>query len=77
VNIGWFIEQERHEAYERAMARYRASQAREQRLGAPGRGARRLSREEAVALIAKKSPRGALKLLAGYLTGIPARRGVQ
>ena len=50
VNIRWFIEQERHEAYERAMARYRARQAREQRRSiGPGHvtGGRKISREEA------------------------------
>jgi hypothetical protein len=74
------IELERQETVDRAMARYRAEKAREQvyRSGL-GRGTRTMSREEAVAKIAKKSPRAALKLLAGYginrPTPLPERRG--
>ena len=72
----------RQEAYERAMANYRAKQAaREQRRTVPaekrrpalGRGARRISKEEAVAMIAKKNPRGALRLLAEHFGG-PTKR---
>jgi hypothetical protein len=83
------IEMERQEAVERAMARYRADQARKQRRGAArsttraktglGRGARTLSREEALAKIGQVSPRAALKILAGYginrPTPLPERRG--
>lgn len=81
MNIGWHIvEQERQEAVERAMARYRAQKAREQRRVLAeerqaargtglGRGARRISREEAVALIARKNRRGAARLLHGLLGG--------
>jgi hypothetical protein len=69
MNLGFHIVQQ--EAAERAMAAYRAKQAvREQRPATClGRGARRLSREEAVEIIARKNPRAALKLLAGYLGG--------
>ena len=74
MSIGFQIVQQ--EAVERAMARYRANQAvREQRPATGlGHGARRISREEAVAKIAKTHPRSAWKLLAGYLNGVPARR---
>ncbi len=84
MSIGFQIVQQ--EAAERAMARYRARKAREARERAvrpsvsqpttpnSGHGARKLSREEALQLIAKKSPRGAWKLLAGYLNGVPTRR---
>jgi hypothetical protein len=64
------VEQEREEAYERAMSRYRAEKAQEQRratsLGGMGRGARRISRQEAIALLLKRGHiRGALKLQNG------------
>lgn len=75
----------RQEAAERAMARYRARKAAEERRKAAeqrraavreqrpatglGRGARRISREEAVAMIAQKHPRSALKLLAEHFGG--------
>lgn len=75
----------RLEAAERAMAAYRARKAREAREGAarpsvsqrgpvPGHGTRRISREEALQIIAKKSPHAALRLLSGYLAGRPTRR---
>ena len=74
MNLGTFIvEQERQEAVERALARYKAEQSREQRRvlagkrsAGLGRGARRISREEALAKIAKTHPRSAWKLLQGY-----------
>jgi len=79
------IEMERQEAVDRAMARYRADQARKQRRGTTraktglGRGGRTLSREEALAKIGQVSPRAALKILAGYginrPTPLPERRG--
>jgi hypothetical protein len=67
----------RQEAYERATTRYRAQKAaREQRKAVPaqrgtnlGNGTRRISKEEAVAMIAKKHPRSALKLLAEHFGG--------
>jgi hypothetical protein len=68
-------------AHARALkARERALEAGRKRRLAGARGGahagRKLSREEAIALIAKKSPRGAW-LLQGYLAGVPARRGGQ
>jgi hypothetical protein len=66
------IELERQEAVDRAMARYRSQQAREQRRTTSrgnaglGRGARRISRQEAIALLMKRGHvRGALKLQNG------------
>lgn len=70
----------RQEAVERAMARYRAQQAararQAERKAVPterrpvlGHGARRISKEEAVAMIAKKHPRSALRLLAEHFGG--------
>jgi hypothetical protein len=63
------IELERQEAYERAMSRYRAQQAREQIRSTSrgstslGRGARRISRQEAIALLKQRGHiRGAMKL---------------
>jgi hypothetical protein len=64
------IELERQEAVERAMARYRAEKARaekprEQRLSSARRaraGWRSITRDEAIAIIGKRSPRGAFKL---------------
>jgi hypothetical protein len=63
------IELERQEAVERAMARYRAEKAREQRSvttrgpSSLGRGARRISKAEAIALLIKRGhTRGAAKL---------------
>jgi hypothetical protein len=76
MNLGSFMELERHEAVgramaryrqeavERAMARYRAEKPREQRLS-PARakaGWRSITRDEAIALVGKKNPRGAFKL---------------
>jgi hypothetical protein len=58
------IELERQEAVERAMARYRAEKPREQRRS-PARaraGWRSITRDEAIAIIGKRSPRGAFKL---------------
>jgi hypothetical protein len=66
------VEQERWEAYERGMAhaarlraeKARAEKAREQRLG-PARartGWRSITRDEAIAIIGKRNPRGAFKL---------------
>jgi hypothetical protein len=76
MNIGWHIvEQERQEAAERAMSRYQANKAREQRRFTPrgtsglGRGTRRISKEEAIAKIAKTHPRSALKLLQQHFGG--------
>jgi hypothetical protein len=71
--LGFEIDrQERQEAYERAMAAYRAHQAREQRRvptrgsTSLGRGARRISKAEAIALLMKRGhTRGALKLANG------------
>jgi hypothetical protein len=71
VNIGTFIEIERHEAVERAMQRYYAQKreaARERRTSttrsATGLrpGARRISRAEALKLVAAKNPSGARRL---------------
>jgi hypothetical protein len=66
------LEMEREEAYQRGMAhaaRLRAQQAAEkprseQRLSARAKtgGRRTITRDEAIALIAKKNPRGAFKL---------------
>jgi hypothetical protein len=65
MNLGFhLVALERQEAYERAMSRFRAEKPREQRLS-PARaktGWRSISRDEAIALVAKKSPRGAFKL---------------
>ena len=70
MNIGFLIvEQERQEAVERAMRRYRAQQAIEKRRTGLGHGARRISREEATALVAKKNRLGALRLIHGMLGG--------
>jgi hypothetical protein len=80
-SIGAALERERHEAYSRAMARFRSNQGVREKARRPGlgRGTRILSREEAVAKIAKTHPRSALKLLAGYGIGrpkpVPERRG--
>ena len=90
MSLGSFIveQEERQKAYERAMARYHARKAREARERAKGgesgrrestpttlgRGARRLSREEAIAMIAKKHPRTALKLLHEHFGGRTHRR---
>jgi hypothetical protein len=81
MNIGFaIVDQERQEAYERAMSRFRAHQARDTRRGTtrgasvPGRGLRRISKEEAIAKIAKTHPRSALKLLHEHFGG-RARRG--
>jgi hypothetical protein len=80
-NLGYFIVEQ--EIAEKAVAAHRARQVREKRrLGREqarrpglGRGARVLTREEAVAHIAKKSRRGAQRLLAGYVQRIPEKRG--
>lgn len=63
------IELERQEAYERAMSRYRAEKAREQRRSTSrgstslGRGWRSISKAEAIALLIKRGhTRGAAKL---------------
>jgi hypothetical protein len=81
MNIGWWVnELEREEAAARALSRYRAEKAREQRrvtsrgTTTPGRGLRRISKEEAIAKIAKTHPRSALKLLHEHFGG-RARRG--
>ena len=78
MNLGYFIVQQ--EAAERAMRAYRAKQAaREQRRtgNTPatglGRGTRRISREEAAAIVAKKNPRGALRLIHSLLGGRTVR----
>jgi hypothetical protein len=87
MNLGIASEIIRQEAVERAMARYRASQAverarqarGEQRRITPrgstglGHGTRRISREEAVAKIAKTHPRSAWRLLQGYFGGRTVR----
>jgi hypothetical protein len=74
VNIGTFIEMERHEASERAMARYyeqqRIKAARERRTSTTSTGlrpgARRISKQEAIALLMKRGQvRGAMKLANG------------
>jgi hypothetical protein len=76
MNLGFVIDQlEREEAAARAMARYRAAreqQAREHRRVTSrgttglGRGAHRISRQEAIALLMKRGHvRGALKLQNG------------
>jgi hypothetical protein len=72
TSVGYFIEAERADALERAMRRFRADKAREAReallVSTPraktglGRGARRITKAEAIALIAKRNPRGAFKL---------------
>ena len=68
MNLGTFIEMERQEAVERAMANYRANQGvRERRRTGLWRT---ISREEALNTIAKKNPRAALKLLHGYGIGV-------
>jgi hypothetical protein len=67
MRIGFFIEQERHEAVERAMSRYRAQEQRRF-------GRRPLSREEALNKIARTHPRSAWKILQGY--GLGNRRPV-
>jgi hypothetical protein len=75
MNLGFIVEQERQEAVERAMSRYRAIQRRT----AAGRVTRGLSREEALNRIAKTHPRSAWKILNGYGLGnrnpVPERRG--
>jgi hypothetical protein len=76
MNIGFHIVQQ--EVAEKAVAAHRARQAvREQRpaLSRASNGTRTLTREEAVARIALKSPRAALRLLADYLRGIPRAKG--
>ena len=80
MNLGFVIDQmERQEAVERAMARYRAQQARETRRSTTGgntglgRGARRISKEEAIAKIAKTHPRSAWKLLQAHFGGRTVR----
>jgi hypothetical protein len=81
MNIGYFlVEQEiADKAVERAMAAHRARKAREQRRVTSrgntglGRGARRISREEAIAKIAKTHPRSALKLLNQHFGGRTVR----
>jgi hypothetical protein len=75
MNLGLafrIVELERQEAYERALSRYRAEKAREQRSvttrgpSSLGRGARRISRQEAIALLLKRGHvRGAWKLQNG------------
>ena len=74
MKLGLFIEAERAEALERAMRRYRARQARERRKAVSVRGARRLTRTEALNMIAEKNPRSALKLLNGM--GLGGRRPI-
>ena len=82
MNLGEFIvHQERQEAYERAMRRYRAEQAREHRRVSAcrrstglGRGARRISKEEAVQmLIDRGNRRGAARLLHSLTGGRTVR----
>jgi hypothetical protein len=66
------------EAAERALVRERARRARERRIPTSRKGTRRLSRPEAISMIAKRNPRAALKLLQGYGVGVrhpvPERR---
>jgi hypothetical protein len=76
MNLGFFIEQERHEAYERAMSRYKAEQAREkrrvsagQRSTGLGRGARRISKDEAVQMLISRGHRRRAARLLHSLTG--------
>ena len=81
MSIGFLIvEQERQEAVERAMARYRAQKAREQRRVLAekrqaargtglGRGARRISKEEAVQLLIDRGHRRGAARLLHSLTG--------
>jgi hypothetical protein len=81
VNIGTFIEMERHEAAQRAMDRfYRKRQlkaARERRTSTTSTGlrpgARRISRAEALELIRRKNPWGARRLAQAW-GGVPSRR---
>jgi hypothetical protein len=83
MNLGLgfaIVELERQEAVDRAMARYRAQKAQKERRvtasprnAAPGRGLRSISKEEAIALIAKKHPRSALKLLHQHFGGRAVR----
>jgi hypothetical protein len=70
--IGFALVQQ--EAADRAMARHRARQIREQRWTVAGRVTRGLSREEALNRIAKTHPRSAFKILNSY--GLGNRRPV-
>ena len=76
MNIGWHIvEQERQEAVERAMARYRSRQAERRSVGPRHMtGGRKISKEEAVQmLIARGHRRGAARLLHSLLGGRTVR----
>jgi hypothetical protein len=77
MNIGTWIEIERHEAVERAMARFHAGQqrkaARERRTSTTRPGARRISRAEALKLVAAKNPSGARRLAQTW-NGVLERR---
>jgi hypothetical protein len=67
MNIGYYIVEQ--EIADKAVAAHRARQAREQRRTTTrgnrglGHGARRISKEEAISMIAKRHPRSAWKLL--------------